>query len=103
MAVSYSWKDVSVLAYPEQYNQVDVIYSVEGTCVCTSDNGGTSEKVLKAGIAWSDPDSYTALADVTKDQVVGWLENAINPDILSTFKAHLETDANQTIVKKFED
>jgi len=103
MATTYTWKEVKCWAYPTAYDQTNVINLVEGICVATDDHGGSAEEKIAVGIAWNDPETFTPLSEVTKDQAVQWLENALSTENLSAFKNRLATVASIQVRKTFAD
>lgn len=100
---TYSWKEVECAAYPEMSGQVDVVYMVSGTLCAVAPNGGSAEERVTSGIPYGDLSAFTALAEVTKEQAVGWLEAALSPDTFDGIKTRLATNAATRVVKRFGD
>lgn len=101
MAITYTWKNVKCTAYPSKDDLTNVIYSVEGTCVVTDDNGGSAEKRISVGIGQPNSETFISLNDVTKDQATQWLESALSTENLNAFKNELAESIQ--IIKTFED
>ncbi len=52
---------------------------------------------------WHTLENFIAFNDVTKDQAVQWLENALSTENLNAFKNRLATNASIQVRKTFED
>ena len=103
MATTYTWKEVKCWAYPSINDHTKVINLVEGICVATDDNGGSAEEKIAVGIPWHTLENFIDFNDVTKDQAVQWLENALSTENLNAFKNRLATNASIHVRKTFED
>jgi len=103
MATTYTWKNVKCLASPNRNDLTNVIYSIEGICVATDDHGGSAEEKISVGIGQANAETFTSLNDVTKDQAVQWLENALSTENLNAFKNRLAINASMQVIKTFED
>lgn len=86
MANTYSWTINKLDVYPEQDSLVNVVYNVHytytGTSSDTDDDGNayTASMIGTKKIGAPDSDDYTAFDDLTKSDVVGWLEAEIDMD-----------------------
>ena len=93
MAITYTWgiEKMRVSQEPQTDFVTDIYFRVDGV---DGDHTGISEgkcSDLKAG------DSFTAFADLTKDQVVAWVKNIIGSEEISRHETHI---ANIISVKK---
>lgn len=75
MATTYDWT-ISALDVEKQKDGLeDVVITVHWRLRATDDTDGlTAETYGADSLGVPDSDNFTALADLTKEQVVGWLE-----------------------------
>lgn len=75
MATTYDWT-ISALDVEKQKDGLeDVVITVHWRLRATDDTDGlTAETYGADALGVPDSDNFTALADLTKEQVVGWLE-----------------------------
>jgi len=97
--MAINWNIVQLNAYPEKDGKQDVVFTVHWDC--TGVDGEYSSRVYGSCGVTLDPEApYTPYADLTKDQVLGWIwasgvdkdetENAVN--------AQIESQKNPTVV-----
>ena len=87
MANTYNWKINALDAKITEGDNSDVIYTVHYSLIATDDTGEyTASSIGTLGVTY-DPDNFTPYADLTKDDVVGWLEADLD---VETMKANLD-------------
>ena len=96
MSNQYSWIISQLEAYPQHDNHTDVVFTVHWRRQATdgthfADTYGSQSVTL-------DPDApFTAYADLTEAQVIGWLEDAFGPDTLAAQVAALDKQIEDLI------
>ena len=91
MAITYAWQIAAVDCYPEHEGNTDVVFTVHWRL-----NGADGDHA--AGVYGTvgltlDPDAeFTAFADLTEEQVVGWAKDAMGADQVA---AHEDNVAGQ--------
>jgi hypothetical protein len=95
MANTYTWQIMQLDCYPQQDGHTDVVFTVHWRRQATdgthfADTYGSQSVTL-------DPDApFTAYADLTEAQVIGWLEDAFGEETLAAQVAALDQQiANQ--------
>jgi hypothetical protein len=72
MTNTYEWTIASMPAYPQYEGQTDVVFQVNW--VCTASDGTNSASLSgTTGVAYTAGEPYTPYADLTQDQVLGWV------------------------------
>ena len=100
MATTFNWTVTAMDAYPQADGQTDVVFTVHWTCAGTDGTYSASVYSTQA-VAYTADTPYTPYADLTQDQVLGWiwaagvdqaateaavqqmLDNQINPPVIS--------------------
>lgn len=92
MANTYQWAVTSMTAYPEYEGQPDVVFQV--AWVCSGTDGVNNAAVYGSVDLTLDPTQpFTPYADLTLDQVLGWVFGSIGAD----GKAAAETECGDLI------
>ena len=79
MAITYIWSINSMDSYPEAGGFTDVVVMVHYRCAAT-DGTNTDSVVGATGIKLDSTGPFTPYADLTEDQVIGWVQAALTPD-----------------------
>lgn len=79
MSNTYSWQITQLECYPQKDGKTDVVFNIGWARIATDGthtvcNGGSQSVTLDAEAP------FTPYADLTFDQVVGWLEAALGPE-----------------------
>jgi hypothetical protein len=83
----FNWIIVNLPAYPEQDGQTDVVFQVNWQCQAIADDGAANT-FGSVSVTYVAGSPYTPYANLTQDQVWGW----INPSINRTeIEANLQT------------
>lgn len=93
MANTYTWIVEWMSCYPQAEGETDVVFQVGWRCNAT-DGTYNATQYGSVGVSYVAGDPYTPYADLTQDQVLGWVwANGVNQD---ETQAALDTDiANQ--------
>ena len=91
MAITYTWLVEQMQAYPEKDGYQDVVFTV---CWRVNANDGNYSATIygSIGVALDPSAPFTPYADLTQDQVVGWVKDAMGPEQVAANEANL---ANQ--------
>jgi hypothetical protein len=87
MANTYNWKINALDAKIQDGDHTDVIYTVHYTLIATDDTGEHTANSIGTLSVTYDPDNFTPYADLTKADVVVWLESGLD---VETMKANLD-------------
>ena len=88
MSNTYTWIISQLECYPEHYNHTDVVFIVHWRRQAT--NGTHFADTYGSQSVTLDPSApFTAYADLTEAQVIGWLEDAFGAETLEAQKASL--------------
>jgi len=90
MTTQYFWAVNSMTAYPQYAGETDVVFQIAWVCSATDGtyNSAAYGSVDTTYVAGSP---FTAYADLTIDQVNGWVATALGPDGIA--KAQADCDA----------
>ena len=91
MPNTYTWTIASMPAYPQAEGQTDVVFQVNWLCTATDDQGNTAGLPGTTSVAYTAGDPYTPYADLTQEQVLGWVW-AVTPE--ADTQAYLDNQLN---------
>ena len=91
---TYNWQIVSMPAYSQIDGQSDVVFQVNWQCQAQGDNYSAAS-VGSVSVTYAAGYPYTPYADLTQEQVWGWIDPSINR---SEIEANLQVmiDAQKT-------
>jgi hypothetical protein len=96
MTISYIWTINSMESYPQAEGQTDVVVKVNYSCAAT--DGTYSAAVAGMVNLKLDPEApYTPYADLTEEQVVGWVKGVLGPEGVQ----ERQNAAEQTLAYRF--
>ena len=88
--ITYTWNILEISAYPEYYNLNNVIFNtvwrLDGS---DGDHSGYSLGVQPLDIS-NIGLSFTPYSDLTKEQVLGWIVDAMGEETINTLKSNIE-------------
>ena len=87
MANTYNWKINALDAKITEGDNSNVIYTVHWTLIATNDTEEYTASTIGTLDVTYDPDNFIPYADLTKADVVGWLEAGLD---VETIKANLD-------------
>lgn len=97
MAINYNWKIHQLEAKIRQDNLDNVIYRIHWELIgVDSENSDYwSNRVGAEDISYNSGDPFTPYSDLTKEQVVGWLDLILDVEVLkSNIAANIEVKRN---------
>ena len=96
MSISYTWSINQLECYPEHDNHTDVVFVVHWRRQAT--DGTHTADIYSSQSVTLDPDApFTAYADLTEAQVIGWLEDAFGAETLAAQVASLDKQIEDQI------
>ena len=99
MTITNTWAVIQMDAYPEYEGEPDVVFTVHWTLSGT-DGTYTGSTYGSVGITLTEGSTFTAYADLTLDQVLGWVwTNGVDKDATeAAVAAQIEAQINPTVV-----
>lgn len=95
---TFNWSITSMPAYPQEAGQTDVVFQVNWQCLAQDD----TYQAVSAGavsITYTAGSPFTPYADLTQDQVWGWVNPQIDrPAIEANLQALIDAQKNPTVV-----
>lgn len=96
MANEYKWVISQLDAYPQHEGHTDVVFTVHWRRVAT--DGTHNADIYGSQAVTLDAEApFTPFADLTFDQVVGWLEDAMGAETLAAQVAALDQQIENQI------
>jgi hypothetical protein len=99
MTITNTWGVVQMDAYPEYEGEPDVVFTVHWTLSGT-DGTYSGSSYGSVGITLTEGSTFTPYADLTLDQVLGWVwTNGVDKDAQeAAVAAQIENQINPTVV-----
>jgi len=96
-----TWSVAQMKAYPERDGKTNVVFTVHWRL--TGTDGFYSAGIYGSVGVTVDPDApFTPYEDLTEDQVIGWVKNALGDEQVSAYEAniveHIFELANPSVV-----
>jgi hypothetical protein len=99
MAITYTWHTKTVDTYPTKGGQTDVIFNVHwrlnGVDDTEDENAADSYGVVS--LDTEDLSTFTAFADITEADVIGWVEAALGEEQVASIKAGIDAQIAEKI------
>lgn len=96
MATTISWIVQQMDCYPTEDGQTDVVFTVHWRCNgVDGDYAGTSYGTQSVTYVAGEP--FTPYADLTQDQVIGWVQDAMGPEQVASVEANVEQQIQDQI------
>ena len=99
MAIAYTWNCKTVDTYPTKDDKADVIFNVHWRLSGVDDtedkNVGDSYGVVS--LDTEDLSTFTAFADITEEDVIGWVEAALGEEQVASLKASIDAQIAEKI------
>lgn len=97
MANTYTWVISQLECYPEADGHQDVVMTVHWRRQATDGNGHTGDIYGSQVVTLNAEAPFTPYADLTFEQVVGWLEDAMGDEQLAAQIAALDKQIEDQI------
>lgn len=89
MSTTYTWNVNSMECYPQYESQTNVVFNV--TWTATGDNGTYIRSVSqKTPVTYTAGSPYTPYAQLTNEQVIGWVQTALGTDGVQAVYASID-------------
>ena len=99
MAITYTWNCKTVDTYPTKDSKADVIFNVHWRL--TGGDDTEDENVVDSygvvSLDTEDLSTFTAFADITEADAIGWVEAALGEDQVAALKASIDTQIAEKI------
>lgn len=96
MTITNTWAVVQMDAYPPADGKADVVFNVHWTL--TGADGTYSASVYGSqGVSLDPAAPFTSYADLTKDQVIGWVKDAMGAEQVAAYEANVATQIENQI------
>ena len=103
MAVTYNWVVEQMSCYPEVDGKQDVVFSVAWRLFGTEVVGEvtyTATVYGTVGINTADLETFTPYDELTQEQVVGWVQDALGAEQVAEYETNVANQiANQVTPK----
>lgn len=88
MPITNTWSVRQMDCYPEYEGETDVVFTVHWMLV---GGDGTYVGVMQGscGLTLNPEATFTPYADLTQDQVIGWVQDAIGPGGVAVLEANV--------------
>ena len=98
MSTNFYWAIANMGAYPQAEGQTDVVFQVNWKCQA-QDGSYSAISVGSVPVTYVAGTPYTPYADLTQDQVWGWINPSIDrPEIEANLQAMIDAQKNPTVV-----
>ena len=95
---TFNWNINQLNAYPEKDGKQDVVFTVHWT-LNGEDGEATGSSYGSTGVTLEPDAPYTDYANLTKDQVLGWVWASVNKDETeANVQAQIDEKKNPTVV-----
>lgn len=85
MTITSTWSVVQMDCYPQADGETDVVFTVHWTLTAT--DGTYTGSVYGSQAVTVDPAApFTPYADLTQDQVIGWVQSAMGPEQVTAYE-----------------
>lgn len=86
--ITYSWDITALNSYPEYMGEQDVVFTIFATYSGTDGTYSSEVKVIQSLILDNDT-VFTPYADLTEQQVLGWLLTALTPQQIEQMQSKI--------------
>ena len=88
MAITYTWIVEQMNSYPEQDGHTDVVFTVHWR-VNANEGNYNATSYGSIGVTLDPEAPFTPYADLTQDQVVGWVQGALGAEQVAEIESGL--------------
>lgn len=97
MSNTYTWSFPTLAAYPTYEGETDVVFTVHWV-LSGSDGDGHSGSVYGAvNVTYAAGTPFTPYADLTEEQVQGWVVEALGPEQVAVYEANIDNQIEQQV------
>lgn len=92
-----TWAVAQMDAYPERDGNANVVFTVHWT-LTGSEAGLVSNSYGAVGVTVAPDAPFTPYADLTQEQVIGWVKSALGAEQVAAYEATVANQINEQIV-----
>ena len=99
MAITYTWDCKTVDTYPTKSDKTDVIFNVHWRLngVDDTEDENATDSYGVVSLDTEDLSTFTAFADITEADVIGWVEAALGEDQVAALKTSIDAQIAEKI------
>jgi len=95
--ITNTWGIVQLDAYPEKDGLTDVVFTVHWNLTGDDGEGHTGYAYGSVGVTLDEGGAYTPYAELTKEQVVGWVQDALGEEQVASLESSIANQIEQQI------
>jgi hypothetical protein len=88
MLITNTWAINQMDCYPEYEGEADVVFAVHWTLNAT-DGTYSGSAYGSIGVSLDEGSNFTPFADLTEEQVIGWVQDAMGEEQVDALEANL--------------
>jgi hypothetical protein len=96
MAITYTWNVVQMDAYPEKDGLTDVVFHVHWALTGT-DGTYVGNVYGSVNIPLDESATYTPYNQLTKEQVIGWVKDALGTEGVTSYEENIAVQIQDQI------
>ena len=96
MAITNTWGIVQLDCYPEYEGEPDVVFTAHWTLTGT-DGTYTGSVYGSQGVTINPDEPFTPFADLTEEQVVGWVQDAMGAEQVAAYEDNVAKQIDDQI------
>jgi len=103
MELTYTWQINRLKKQNSPSLQLnDIVIQTYWEYTGTNEDGltGTFHGATPFSLDQVDPDNFTTYENLTKEQIIGWIQNTIDSNL--SYKAHIDAHINEQIQRKID-
>lgn len=94
---TYEWNIYQLDTYPQYEGQSDVVFKAYWTITGLNENGISGFVKGIQDITLNPDDPYIPYNDLTKDQIISWVQTAMGPDQITIHEVNIDTQINEKV------
>jgi len=91
--ITYSWTITALNCYPQYQGEQDVVFSIFADYTGTDGTYSSTIEVAQA-LVLDNTSTFTPYADLTENQVLGWLIEALGPQQIDQMQLKIQAQIN---------
>ena len=99
MSITYNWIIEQMDSYPEKNNLKNVVFNVHWRVNANEINFNVT-RYGTVGVQLDDDSNFTPYSDLTQDQVIGWVKDALGTDQIAQIEEGLAGELKHLITPK---
>ena len=97
MTITYTWGFPAFDAYPQEAGETDVVYTVHYTYTADDGEGHVGSVYGTVGVTYEAGAPFTPFNSLTKDQVTGWVTDALGAETVAAMKVNVDGQIAEAI------